>query len=163
VAAKKKQAAKPSELERRIHAAMMLQPPECYEGVEIDCWGVTLVNVTRNPHVLAQLINDGRFGDKLGRALRSMIVDPFLADQPIDDHELRLVHSDGFGYALYSIARQGDLKLVVLAFQRGPVAFTETDKSKMFAALSLAEKLVRQLLEEEIKFSRKELTSPEGN
>jgi hypothetical protein len=157
-AKKKTTKQEPSALEQAITQAMMLQPPDCYEPVDIDCWGVKLVGVARNPAVLAQLINDGRFGQTLGTALRSMIVRPFLGNQPIPDHELRLAHSDGFAYALYSLARQGKCKLVVLAFQRGPVAFTEADKDKMFKALAMASRLVRKFLAEEI-----ELASREGN
>jgi hypothetical protein len=45
---------------------------------------------------------------------------------------------------------------VILAFERGPVAFSEADKAKMFKTLAMSEKLVRKLLNEEIQIAKEE-------
>jgi hypothetical protein len=136
-----------------IHDALMAQ--DHYYGMgEIDCWGVTMTDAWRNPGVLEQLIEQGKFGGQLGQALRAMIRQPYTT--PPIDHELRVFVSDGHGYALFIAVKKGVMKLALLVFQRGPTPFSDEEKAKMFKALDIAAVLVRRNLEEQIAYEAKE-------
>jgi len=103
--------------------------------------GISLVNATRNPAILRDLIAQGKFGE-LSRGLAALVPE---SGRPAN-HEFRLLHgTDGIWYALFSIAQQGIQKIALLAFERsGPVG--EPEKKIMWRILGLAEKLVRELL-----------------
>ena len=112
--------------------------------------GVTLFEASRSPFYLSDLIRQGRFGDTLGRALQALVM---VTEPNIDDMEFRALHGDGLWCALYVIARGGIQKLAVLVFKRSGV-IGEVEKRTMWELLGLAEKLVRQLLDEEIRFAK---------
>ena len=65
----------------------------------------------------------------------------------VSDHEFRVLHGNGYWYALYSIAKKGHRQLACLAFERNG-GFTEDTKPEMWRVLELAEKLSRELLAE---------------
>jgi hypothetical protein len=121
---------------------------------EIDCWGLKLIDVQRNPAVLKELIEEGKFG-AWGEALRRIVYVPYGTHA---DHETRLVlAANGKAHALLSLAREGQWKICLLTFQRGPTPFTADDKEKMFRALRLCGPLVQHLLTEQVGIDKKEL------
>jgi hypothetical protein len=108
-----------------------------------------LITASRNPCLLLELIRQGRFGDNLGRVLLSL-VPPGQAEPP-SDHEFRVVHGDGVWHAVFSIARQGEQRIAVLGFARCG-AITEADRDMIWSLLSIAERLVRELLTQELAY-----------
>jgi hypothetical protein len=66
----------------------------------------------------------------------------------------RVIRGDGLWFALFSIAQGGYEKLVLLVFERDGQVREET-KAAMWACLSIAEKLVRELPAEEIAFTER--------
>jgi hypothetical protein len=150
----KKPATKPSELEQRIHE-WMLSHELAGEPIDIAP-GARLIAISRSVFNLEELINDRRFSPSLSQALRSLIVEPHNTGQPIPDHELRFVAGNGFWYAMYSVSRNAVHKIVMIAFERDGHVVDAAVKAKMLETLSLAEKFIRKLLNEE-------LTSQDGN
>ena len=120
-----------------------LNPP-----VEI-CPGVKLLGCTRKASVLHELIRDGRFGPELGRGIQALIPDEERT-AVFSDYEFRLLHEQGYWYALYSIAKKGRRELAGLAFEASGVV-TEDTKAEMWRILGLAEELSRELLAEHLK------------
>ena len=137
---------KHSEFEQHLRDWLMAHDGQRLDPVEI-CPGVKLVGCTRKPSVLHELIRDGRFGLELGRGIEALIPTD---ESTVSDHEFRLLHGNGYWYALYSIARKGHRQLACLAFERNGVV-TEDTKAEMWRVLGLAEKLSRELLAEHLK------------
>lgn len=137
---------KHSEFEQHLRDWLMAHDGQRLDPVEI-CPGVKLVGCTRKPSVVHELIRDGRFGLELGRVIEALIP---IDESTVSDHEFRLLHGNGYWYALYSIARKGHRQLACLAFERNGVV-TEDTKAEMWRVLGLAEKLSRELLAEHLK------------
>jgi hypothetical protein len=138
---KRKQSKPHTNLESRLRSWLMLQPPEEDAPIQITS-ALRLIGASRSPYLLRDLISQGRFGDKLGRSLLTLVSE---SGRAASDSEFRLVHqSDGYLYAVYSLSRGGQQRIAVLGFQRCG-AVTEADKNEAWRLLGLAEKLVREL------------------
>jgi hypothetical protein len=127
---------------------LLLQGSENEDGELQVCAVAKLVYATRNPGSIRALIAQGKFGD-IGRGLLALIPQPQASPLPISDHQFRLIHGDGKWWALFSVAQSGIQKLVLLGFERSGQVGPET-KVVMWSLLSIAERLCRELLAEEI-------------
>jgi hypothetical protein len=86
--AKKLTKQKPAKFEAEPRSWLMLQGDA--EGAPIQVApGLKLIGATRNPYTLRLMIAEGKFGDKLGRSLLTLVPEP--NGQPIKNHEFRLI------------------------------------------------------------------------
>jgi hypothetical protein len=142
-----------AKLDDQIRHWLMLQGGQQDAPIKVAP-GVKLVEASRYPCYLRDVICQGRFGDNLGRSLLALVPEPSAYTRS-DDMEFRVLHGDGLWYALFVIARGGIQRLAVLVFERSGV-IGEVEKAVMWELLGLAEKLVRELLAEEIRFAKEE-------
>ena len=80
-----------------LNSMMMCQDHYLGTG-ELDCRGVKLVDVTRYPGVLTDLISEGRFGQALGQALRALIFVRYETNKPCPDDEVKIVRFGRAGW-----------------------------------------------------------------
>ena len=133
----------------------MLQPPDMYEDQDIQIMPTLILqNGVRHPGVVRDLAERGELGPELGRTIRALVPQGDAHPHPFE-HEMRCLHGDGNWYAIYIVCRQGIQKMAILTFRRNGVIGPE-EKAEIWRILGLAEKLVRELLEEQLRFAKEE-------